>query len=68
MTEYIDLFAHSKTKGCAQRDRIYRSLRLTKTIVCAQGAGDLAGFAGKMEITIESGKHSCEFEYHSEAV
>ena len=36
---------------------------LTITIVPDSGTGDLAGLAGTMNIIIEAGKHSYEFDY-----
>jgi hypothetical protein len=37
--------------------------QLSITVVPDSGTGQLAGLAGKMEIIIESGKHSYDFEY-----
>jgi hypothetical protein len=36
---------------------------LSVTVVPDSGTGELAGLSGKMEIQIEGGKHSYEFEY-----
>lgn len=36
---------------------------LSITVVPDSGTGQLAGIAGRMDIKIESGKHSYEFEY-----
>ena len=37
--------------------------KLSVTVVPGSGAGDLAGIAGTMIITIDAGKHSYEFDY-----
>lgn len=37
--------------------------QLSVTVVPDSGTGDLAGLAGRMEIKIDGGKHSYEFEY-----
>jgi hypothetical protein len=37
--------------------------QLAITVVPDSGTGELAGLSGKMNITIENGKHSYEFEY-----
>lgn len=37
--------------------------KLNVTVVPDSGTGQLVGLAGKMEIIIESGKHSYDFEY-----
>ena len=37
--------------------------QLTITVVPDSGAGELAGLAGKMTISITDGKYSYEFEY-----
>lgn len=37
--------------------------QLTITVVPDSGTGELAGLAGRMEITIAGGKHSYDFEY-----
>lgn len=37
--------------------------RLTVTVVPDSGTGELAGLTGKMDIIIDTGKHSYEFEY-----
>ena len=37
--------------------------KLTATVVPDSGTGDLVGISGSMNIIIEAGKHSYEFEY-----
>jgi hypothetical protein len=39
------------------------ALQLSVTVVPDSGTGELSGIAGRMEIKIEGGKHSYDFEY-----
>lgn len=58
------LHGHSGTFALQHSGTMTRGApQLSVSVIPDSGTGELAGLAGKMEIKIEDGKHSYEFEY-----